>query len=421
MPKSVALVSAVHPYPVDAGKKVVLAGIIEYHRDRLGAANVHYVLVGDDVKPAEFPVPLHSLSKPATAAALGNVLTRVPTGRSSLQEALLRSASVAAEIDRTLQSLSADIEIFDTVRLAQYAGSTRTRQQVCYLDDLFSERYRAMLDAARRYPDVRISPLGNFAAHVPRALRPLADERHTQRGLMRVERSLIRRSEDRAARLFPRSLLVNQREAEHLIRRAGVDETKVQSIPPLIAEPGMHRREYGGAPEFIFLGLLSLPHNDDGLRSFLTSVWPLVLARAPGATLRVLGREPSRELRVATERFSHSVSLEGFVPDLGELFGRAAATINPLRFGSGIKLKVIEALGRGVPVVSTELGAEGITSGAAHGVLVADDPSEFADAMVGLTSIRFNDEVSQAARAHFEATYSREAVFRRYDEAFDLS
>ena len=421
MPKSVALVSAVHPYPVDAGKKVVLAGIIDYYRDRLGAENVHYVLIGDGVGPQDFPVRLHPLSKPATSAALGSVLTRVPTGRSSLQEALLRSASVAADIDHTLQNLDTDIEIFDTVRLAQYAGSERTRRQVCYLDDLFSERYRAMLDAARRYPDVRISPLGNFAAHVPRALRPLADERHTQRGLMRVERGLVRKSEDRAARLFPRSLLVNQREAEHLIRRAGVDDWKVQSIPPLIAEPGMHSREYGGAPEFIFLGLLSLPHNDDGLRSFLTSVWPLVLARVPGAKLRVLGREPSGKLREAAERFSQSVSLEGFVPDLGQLFGRAAATINPLRFGSGIKLKVIEALGRGVPVVSTELGAEGITSGASHGVLVADEPAEFADVMVGLTSIRYNNEVSQAARAHFESTYSREAVFRRYDAAFDLS
>jgi glycosyltransferase involved in cell wall biosynthesis len=320
-----------------------------------------------------------------------------------------------------LEGLHPDSEIFDTVRLAQYAGSERTEQQICYLDDLFSERYRAMLDAAKRYPDVRISPLGNFATHVPRMLRPLAEEKRTQRGLMRMERALVRKSEDRTARLFPRSLLVNQREAEHLMRRANVGADRVQSIPPLISEPGTPARSYGGAPEFVFLGLLSLPHNDDGLRSFLTAVWPLVLDRLPGARLRVLGREPSTELRDVVGRFSQSVSLEGFVPDLGELFSHAAATINPLRFGSGIKLKVIEALGRGVPVVSTEIGAEGISSGWTHGILVADEPFEFADLMVGLTSIRHNNQVSEAARAHFELTYSRDAVFRRYDVAFDVT
>jgi glycosyltransferase involved in cell wall biosynthesis len=96
----------------------------------------------------------------------------------------------------------------------------------------------------------------------------------------------------------------------------------------------------------------------------------------------------------------------------------AAALINPLRFGSGIKLKVIEALGCSLPVVSTPVGAEGIASGPGSGVLVGRTPAEIADLLCTLTDPVRNAEVSAEARKHFYATYSRQAVFDAYDGAF---
>jgi glycosyltransferase involved in cell wall biosynthesis len=114
------------------------------------------------------------------------------------------------------------------------------------------------------------------------------------------------------------------------------------------------------------------------------------------------------------------VTLEGFVPDLSEILCRAAAMVNPLRFGSGVKLKVIEALGAGVPVISTTIGSKGIASGPDHGVLVADDDAELADMLLGVTDRAHNDRLATAAREHFARCYSRDAVFARYDAAFGL-
>jgi glycosyltransferase involved in cell wall biosynthesis len=417
--KSVALVSTVDPFPADAGKKVVLAGFLEYLIDRVGRQNVHYVIVGGPAM-VEFPAHLHRVPPPGALAALGTVMIRTGTGRSSLQESLLRTRGVREAIHRTLDRVSPALEIYDTIRMAQYAPAHSKDTQICYLDDLFSKRYEAMLDATYRYPDVDIQPLGNFAGFVPGPLRPLAEHQLSQRLLLRLEQNLVRRSEDRNVRRFGTTLLLNAREADHLRRRSGVDARRVQAIPPLIGQPTSISREYDGAPEFVFLGQLLLPHNDDGLRSFVRNVWPLVLAARPDARLRVVGRDPRRALTDLIAQHADTVTLEGFVPDLNETFSRAAAMVNPLRFGSGIKLKIVEALSAGLPVISTSIGADGVASGPDRGVLVADDDAQLAELLLQVTDCAKNVQLSSAAREHFASHYSREAVFARYDAAFGL-
>jgi hypothetical protein len=414
---SVALISAVDPYPTDAGKKVVLAGFIEYFASRYGADNVHYIRIGGAPSP-DFPVVLHTVPGPSRSDLLRALTTRVSTGRASLQEAFLRSPATAGAIADVLADTAPRLQIYDTVRTAQYAADDVAAQQICYLDDLFSDRYDRMLAAARRYRGIDINPLGNFAAHIPAALRPLADNRLGQTALLRLERTLVRRSEDRTARRFRRCLLVNAGEAAELSRRTGVPAERIMSVPPLVATPPAPVRRYDGEPEFVFLGLLSLPHNDDGLRWFLTSVWPAVLERRPDARLRVIGREARPGVLALADTLASSVSVEGYVADLSAALEGAAGLVNPLRFGSGVKLKVIDALGRHLPVVSTEVGAEGIASGPGTGVLIADEPTGFAELLCGLTDPVRNAELSDEAAGHFRRSYSRSAVFDRYDLAF---
>lgn len=416
MSESVAVVSAVDPYPIDAGKKVVLAGFVEYFIDRFGPHNVHYLLVGGSDGKG-FPAHLHPLPAPRTAAALGNLAVRTLTGRASMQESLLRSAEVSRAINTALESLSPSMEVYDTIRMSQYAPEPAGQRQICYLDDLFSERYQSMLEVARRHPDVQLSPLGNFSTHVPQRLRPLADHSRGQRVLLSMERKLVSRAEDRAVARFPTVVLLNDGEAQTLRSRTGGQPGGVATVPPLVTS-ATGLRDYGGAADFVFLGQLSLPHNEDGLRSFLTTVWPLVLGARPDARLHVVGRSPREGLVELISRFPDSVVLEGYVPDLRGLLGRSAAMVNPLRFGSGVKLKVIEALGAGLPVVSTTVGVDGLDHGADDGIVVADDPAEMAELLLSTTSPRINRALSAASHEHFARRYCRAAVFARYDEVF---
>jgi O-antigen biosynthesis protein len=115
--------------------------------------------------------------------------------------------------------------------------------------------------------------------------------------------------------------------------------------------------------------------NADGLRWFARHVWPLVLARVPGAKLLVTGDDPPREvLRFACD----SIEFLGRVPNLERFYDTLRVAIVPIRYGSGVKLKTVEALQFGVPTVSTSIGAESIPSDVEGLLPVADSPDAFA-------------------------------------------
>jgi glycosyltransferase involved in cell wall biosynthesis len=416
-----AMISAVNPYPTDAGKKIVLAGLIDYFVARLGVERIHYLLIGSN-HVEHFPLQLRSISAPTATRAIRNVATRSAIGRSSMQESFLWSPKTHSAIQRFLGEASPSIELYDTVRTAQYASNGLGPTRICYLDDLFSERYTSMLSAARADRSIKFRPLGNFAERVPTKLHFLTENRISQKALLAAESSLVAKSEDHAARSFDRCLLINHDETRLLRTRAAVPDRKVATIPPLIIKaPTTVDREYRSSRQFLFLGLLSLPHNHDGLRSFICETWPRVLRRMPDARLRVVGREPQPELRTAISKYGFgAITLEGYVPDLDAMMAQSAALINPLRFGSGVKLKVIESLSRALPVVSTVIGASGILSGGEHGIYLADSTDEWVDRLEQLTSPKQNRDASAAASAHFSRIYSRNAVFAAYDAVFGL-
>jgi O-antigen biosynthesis protein len=116
--------------------------------------------------------------------------------------------------------------------------------------------------------------------------------------------------------------------------------------------------------------------NIDGLRWFARHVWPRVLARVPSARLLVTGEDPPAEVK----RFEcRSIRFQGFVPDLSAFYDRLRVTVVPIRYGSGVKLKAVEALQFGVPTVATTVGAEGIPVDVPGLIPVADDEGVFAE------------------------------------------
>jgi glycosyltransferase involved in cell wall biosynthesis len=414
------MISAVNPFTTDGGKEVVIVGLIDYFVARLGVENVHYLLIGNPYD-GEFPVDLRTIPPPTPIQAIRSVAIRTAIGRYSMQESFLWSRSTDTAVQRCLQEINANVQLYDTVRTAQYAGDAPGPTRVCYLDDLFSERYASMLSARIADTSIRFRPLGGFAPRVPVKLHFLAENRISQKALLAAEKRLIVRSENRAAQSFDRCLLLNQHETQLLQTRAAVPSGRVATIPPFINLQVTADRDYRGSPEFIFLGLLSRPHNDVGLRYFIRETWPHVVRRMPGAQLRVVGREPQPELRATISKYGlGAIFLEGYVPDLGALMAQSAAMVNPMRFGSGVKVKIIESLGRGLPVVSSEIGASGILAGVDNGVCLAQGADQWVDQLEHLTSPTHNSKVSAAASAHFARVYSRNAVFAAYDSVFGL-
>jgi len=121
--------------------------------------------------------------------------------------------------------------------------------------------------------------------------------------------------------------------------------------------------------------------NADGLRWFVNEVLPCLRTRVPWIRLRVVGANPPADILALS---NPNLGFEGYVDNLSEFYDRVRVGVVPIRFGSGVKLKTVEALQYGLPIVSTTVGAEGIDTRGIAAIEITDDPHEFADRIIAL-------------------------------------
>jgi succinoglycan biosynthesis protein ExoO len=156
-----------------------------------------------------------------------------------------------------------------------------------------------------------------------------------------------------------------------------------------------------------FVGSNTAP-NIVGLEWFFRDIWPRIRAERPAARLKVAG-SVSRALAAAPE----GVGLLGVVSDLAPLYAEAGVVISPLYTGSGLKIKLIEALAAGKAVVGTNITAQGVATQVEGAMEVEDDPARFAAAVIALLGDRSRRAALAAAAldcAH--AHFSPAACFR---------
>lgn len=159
----------------------------------------------------------------------------------------------------------------------------------------------------------------------------------------------------------------------------------------------------GNESAVVFVGQLGWTPNVDGALWLGRRVWPLVRAARPDARLLLVGREPAPAVR---DLAGPDVEVTGTVRDVQPFLAQARCTVAPLLAGGGSRLKILESLAAGRPVVSTSVGAEGLDDLAAHGIVLADDPRSFADAVVALL-----DDADRAERLGKEG---HDRVVQRY-------
>lgn len=137
----------------------------------------------------------------------------------------------------------------------------------------------------------------------------------------------------------------------------------------------------GQARRIGFLASFGHQPNVDAALYFAQEIFPLVRARLPDAEFVVAGKNPPAALLGMR---GAGVSCLGFVEEVASFYGSVDVVVAPIRFGGGIKLKVLEAMACGKPVVTTSVGAEGIAESGAGALVVADDPEGFAGAVIAL-------------------------------------
>jgi glycosyltransferase involved in cell wall biosynthesis len=163
-------------------------------------------------------------------------------------------------------------------------------------------------------------------------------------------------------------------------------------------------------PVASFVALLSWGPNIDAAVWFRRTVWPLVVERLPDARLQLVGRNPTRAVQ---DLAGPSVEVTGTVPDLEPWYARTRVCVAPLLAGGGSRLKILEALAAGRPVVATTIGAEGLEDLIGRGVVVEDAPERMAQALVELLADgEGSAELGRAGVAAVAADHSWSAAVR---------
>ena len=174
-----------------------------------------------------------------------------------------------------------------------------------------------------------------------------------------------------------------------------------------------HRPE--GGP-IIFVGGMGWAPNVDAATILAQKIMPIVWGSHPDVELLLVGKDPVPEVQRLA---GHQVRVTGAVPDIGPYLERASLTIVPLRSGGGTRLKILEAMGSGVPVLSTTVGAEGLGLSDGRDAVIRDSVAELGAAAVELIrNPRQAAEIARAARQRVEQDFGWAAIAQRLVAVF---
>lgn len=179
------------------------------------------------------------------------------------------------------------------------------------------------------------------------------------------------------------------------------------AIPFGVSLPAMPHTE-SDTNKLFHIGSMDWRPNDEAIRWFLGEVWPMVHSQMPHLTLHIAGRRMAADLLNA---HYDGVDVAGEVPDATAFMADKQINIVPLKSGSGIRIKIIEAMALAKTVITTTVGARGIDYTDGHDLLIADTPQQFVEAIKRCTTDKdFCKQVGNNARRLIAQRYDNNTL-----------
>ena len=237
-----------------------------------------------------------------------------------------------------------------------------------------------------------------------------------KRFLVKLEEKRVRRYEVNIMKAFDCGTVVARFDQDYLLNQ---DNSLNLSIVPMGVDLGYFQPKPAAqsVPLMLFTGTMNYFPNSDAAIYFCNEIFPRIRERHPNAQFYIVGNHPSDQVkRLETQ---DGVVVTGYVPDVRPYFEKASVFVAPLRAGSGIQTKNLEAMAMGVPVVTTSVGAMGLEADIGTELLVADTPADFTEQVVHLLNNEHSRETfAQTARTRVEINYSWEAIGERLEHVY---
>jgi polysaccharide biosynthesis protein PslH len=394
----IMLLTQILPFPPDAGPKVKTYNLLKY------LARHHEVTLVSLVR---------SEAEAARAVALRELCAEVHTVmlRRSRPRDLYYLAGSMLTGDSFLMRRDDSRELRDLLA----ALTRRTRFDIVHADQLNMAQFAVDLPAGARIIDQHNAVWTIVQRMAEHSFYP-------KRIGLELEARRLRRYEARICARFDGMLAVSAPDQAFLGRAAAGAGVRLpptaiipiavdaQGVPPVsrVAHPG----------SILSMATMFWPPNVDGVLWFAREVYPLIKAVVPSTDFAVVGARAPASVRLLGDA-EPSIRVTGYVEDPQPFLEQAAALIVPVRAGGGMRVKILEALARGLPIVSTTIGYEGIDLESGRHLLVGDTPAAFAEALIAiLRDPALGARLAAAGRAVAEQVYDWRVVNPRIEQLY---
>jgi sugar transferase (PEP-CTERM/EpsH1 system associated) len=386
------------PYPPYRGDKLKIFNLMGELIDR---HEIHLLTIAenkqdiDSIKPLLQPIGKNSkmitridyIYRPIWISAFYTLLgafSQLP-----FQIAFFQSNKFRKKLRNLLETQQYDAIHVQHIRMAQYFKDIDKSRVILDLPDAFSMYWQRRKEQSTHF---------------------------LQKIFATIEFKRLHRFEKMMIPQFAKTLVCSKVDQSFLINSTG------QNIELL--ENGVDINQFYPRPnvEFVqgrilFTGNMSYAPNIDALHYFIEDIWPNILSQFPEATFVIAGQKPGSWIQSLA---SEKITVTGFVEDLALEYARAHVVVSPLRIGAGTQNKVLEALAMDIPVVTTNVGYEGLGLPEDVGALLSHSSSEFSDNILKMLSdINFRNETGQLGGALIRSKFSWEAIAQKLETYFN--
>lgn len=371
----VLLLTQVLPYPPDSGPKAKTYNVVKFLAKR------HAVTLVSFIRDTDSPEHIRHLE------TLCEKVVTVPITRSPLRDLLYLGVSLLKnqpwmmlrderpEMRAALRELAAgpgfDIVQADQLNMGQYALPFTQSRRVLDLHNALWVLYKRLAETLPFTKPMKFI-------------------------LMRDWR-LLKRYEGDICRTFEAVTAVSEEDKQALIQAGGRPDMTVIPIAIDVDEQPQIERQPSG-PHIVHIGTMYWPPNIEGITWFLDEIYPRIKARVPDARCTLIGARPPDSIK-SREQTDPSLKVTGYVDDPLPYLRDASMMVVPLKAGGGMRVKILNALSQGLPMVSTTVGCEGIAVQHERDILVADSAEDFAEQTVRLlTDAALNQRIAEAGR-----------------------
>lgn len=416
--KKILFVTTRNIYPTNDGRKVVLYNYCKGLSKQLNC-EVRLFIIDDfdevDNEKIDFISRVYYGNRPNFIEKVKNlVIETFILKKWPLQVSVYYSKRTQKELDKVIYEYNPDVVICDMSRTAEYLKKLDESKynKILDMDDLLSKRYKRQLESNI----ISNNTIGSYAKKLPKLLRVLTYSSFVNKNILLKESRLLGRYELNIADRYRSIIFVSPIEANEFNNILNKNKCKSITIGVdynyFSKKVVLNKQEN---PTIVFLGNMNVAHNKDSVQYFLKDIFPNVLKEIPNCKFRIVGKCDNSYIDEMKKY--DNVEVTGEVDDIRKYVQGCNVGMAVLLYGTGIKTKVLELMAMGIPVITNDIGNEGIGLTNNKQVILQNDTKSIIEKLIYLLQNKDAQELlGKEGQRFVKETHQWEKIIPKFDE-----